>query len=398
MRDASSRGSVLVAAVAIASFVGLGLGDAMLGVAWPSIAGELAQPIGALGLVTAASSIGYVAATVLHGRILRRVPLRNLLIAALSGMAVGALAVASSPAFGVLLLAAMLIGLGGGSLDAGVNGFLAVNRGPRLLHLVHAGYGAGTTFGPLLVAAALSLASWRTAYLAAAVLDVLLLLLVLAVGTGWRSSPASAADPAADHSAAAARRAAEEPTQAARSATPLFVGLILLYVAGEATAGQWSFSVLTLAGGMDPAAASLWVASFWAAFTFGRVVAGAVSTRVSLGLLLLGGPLLAVIGLAWLAADPFGAGAIGLPLAGFGFAPVFSSVVLLTTRVLGPRRAPTVIGYQLAGSSVGYAGASLLAGVLADSVGLGVVPIFLAALATALLAALFVTLRRFDVA
>jgi hypothetical protein len=114
--------------------------------------------------------------------------------------------------------------------------------------------------------------------------------------------------------------------------------------------------------------------------------------------MLLGGPALAVIGLAWLAADPAGAGALGLPVAGFGFAPVFSSVVLLTTRVLGQHRAPAVIGYQLAGSSVGYAGASLLAGLLADTIGLDAVPILLAGLAAALLGALFATLRRFDVA
>jgi fucose permease len=179
-------------------------------------------------------------------------------------------------------------------------------------------------------------------------------------------------------------------------ATALFIALIVAYVAGEATTGQWSFSVLSVDRGMGPAVASLWVSSFWGAFTIGRVIAGAIALRVSLRGLLLGGPLIAVAGLGWLAVNPFGLGALGLPVAGFGYAPVFSSVVLLTTRVLGHERAPSVIGYQLAGSSVGFAVASLFSGALAETIGLAAVPFFLTAAAALLLVALFATLRRFD--
>jgi fucose permease len=360
--------------------VGLGLHDAMLGVAWPSMAGELGQAIGALGVVTAAMSAGYVTATVLHGRVVRRVALRTLLPAALAGMALGSLIVGLSPSFALLLAGALVAGLGAGTLDAGMNGFLAVNRGPRLLHLVHAGYGAGTTLGPLLVAAALGIASWRFAYLAAAALDAILLLFVLAVRSSWTGRLPSRAF----HGAVRPR------------ATALFIALIVTYVAGEATTGQWSFSVLSVDRGIEPAVASLWVSSFWGAFTIGRVIAGAIALRVSLRGLLLGGPLIAVAGLGWLAVNPFGLGALGLPVAGFGYAPVFSSVVLLTTRVLGYERAPSVIGYQLAGSSVGFAVASLFSGALAETIGLAAVPFFLTAAAALLLVALFATLRRFD--
>lgn len=352
----------------------------MLGVAWPSMAANLGRPIGALGLVIAASSAGYVVATVLHGRVTRRVALARLLAASLAAMTLGSLAMAAAPLFVILLAGAFLAGLGGGSLDAATNGFVAVTRGPRLLHLVHAGYGSGTTFGPLLVAMALQLATWRLAYVAAAALDLLLLLLVLASLSSWRVE----AEPE--------RRAAPRSGMAAA----LFVGLVLCYVAAEATTGQWSFSVLSVGRGMNAGAASLWVAAFWAAFTVGRLAAGLLVNRVALPPMLLGGLLLAVIGLAWLAADPAGLGAVGLPVAGFGFAPTFSSVVLLTTRVLGPARAPAVIGYQLAASGVGFALASLVAGGLADAIGLEAIPVFLAALTVLLLLAVGATLRRFQ--
>ncbi len=352
----------------------------MLGVAWPSMAAEFGQSIGALGLVTAAMSVGYVSATATHGRLVRRLALGSLLPTALLAMALGSLLIGLAPFFALLLVGALVAGLGAGTLDAGMNGFLAVNRGPRLLHLVHAGYGAGTTLGPLVVATALGIASWRVAYLAAAVLNTVLLLLVFALRSSW-TGPAPL-------------RAISGPPR--RRASTLFVALILVYVASEATTGQWSFSVLTLQHGLSPGAASLWLASFWAAFTFGRVVAGAIATRVSLAVLLLGGPTIAVIGLGWLTVNPNGLGALGLPVAGFGFAPVFSSVVLLTTHALGRERAPAVIGYQLAGSSVGFAAASLAAGALAETVGLAAVPPFLAALAACLLLALVGTLRRYS--
>ncbi len=71
--------STLVALLAFLAFISLGLPDGLLGVSWPSISDGLGVPLGALGILVACQTAGYLTSSSLSGRILRVLPIGSVL-------------------------------------------------------------------------------------------------------------------------------------------------------------------------------------------------------------------------------------------------------------------------------------------------------------------------------
>jgi len=123
-------------ALAFAGFVGLGLPDGLLGVAWPEMRAEFALPQGALGALLAALTAGYVLGSFGAGALLRRLRAGPLLAGAFASSAAASSAYAVAPSWLALAPFGLFAGLGAGAID---------------------------TAGPALVAGALALgaAVWR---------------------------------------------------------------------------------------------------------------------------------------------------------------------------------------------------------------------------------------------
>src|SRR5262245_53884067 len=143
------RRRLALVALSFLGFASLGLPDGALGVAWPSIRREFGLPLDALGALLAATTAGYVASSFFAGALLRRMSVGRLL--ALSCFVTGAtlLGYAAAPRWIVMVGLGAFAGLGAGAIDAGINTFAATRFAPRVLHLLHAAYGIGTTAGPL---------------------------------------------------------------------------------------------------------------------------------------------------------------------------------------------------------------------------------------------------------
>ena len=361
--------------LAVAAFVLLGLPDGMLGPAWPTLRHDLDQPLAALGELTALLSAGLVVSSILGARIRGRLGPGNAIAAGTAGATLALVLYASSPVWAGLLVASFALGFFNGQLDFGLNAHVALHHGARLMNALHASYGIGATLGPLAVAAALAVGSWRWAYAAAAAVNAVI---VVALHAIRREFPAETP----------ARWQAHAPTETRRLALPLMLALFFLLVGLEVAIGAWSPTLLEHRG-YGRSSASAWVTSYWALFTVGRTalafagrrIAPATVVRASTGLTLLG-----VVLLQW---TPF-----GLPLAGLGLAGLFPALVLLTPLRLGADRAPTAIGYQYAAGTLGSTCLVAGAGLTAQFVGIGALVPFLGAAAAALVALELASARR----
>lgn len=151
----------------------------------------------------------------------------------------------------------------------------------------------------------------------------------------------------------------------------LLLVLFLVYTGVEVAAGQWAFTLLTESRAMPTAAAGWWVAAYWGGLTAGRLLFGVVGDRITADRLLDSSALVALAGLGLLWADPGGAGAIGLPIAGLGFAAIFPTLVSLTPARIGRDRSTRMVGYQLAAANVGAASIPWLMGLIAGTRGVG---------------------------
>lgn len=70
--NSRNKSTVLLAGLACGAFVGLGLPDGLLGVAWPSIRNDFNLPIDALGFLLVVFTSGYLVSSFSSGPLLAR--------------------------------------------------------------------------------------------------------------------------------------------------------------------------------------------------------------------------------------------------------------------------------------------------------------------------------------
>jgi fucose permease len=362
------RPAVGLASGSLFGFALLGLSDAMLGVAWPSLRSGFDQPLGALAELLLASLAGYLCVAATAGRTLQRVGTPSLLLAAAATAATGAALIAASPWWGVVVIAALLLGLAGGALDTALNTVVSLARRPRLMNLIHAGYGVGAALGPLLVTASLAAAaSWRGAYAVLALLDVVLAGVWLA---------ARGVVPRISHhpEPAAAEGAVPGAVRPRRRTTVLLLslGLFFSYTGLEVEVGAWSASFLRGPAAFSATAAGILVFLYWAGLTAGRFGTAALGGRLPAAPAATLGALVGLTGGIILWGAPGRAlTAISLPMLGIGLGPIFPALVTLTPSRLGPALTVHAVGWQLGAAGVGGTGISAVIGLALQASGLG---------------------------
>jgi MFS family permease len=194
----------MLLAIALVSFVSLGLPDGVLGVAWPSIYRTFGLPPSQLGSLLASAMVGYLLSSFSNGALVARLGVGQVLFRSSVLMVANSLAYAVAPAWWVMVGAGLLAGLGAGAIDAGINAFAAARFSPRLVSWLHASYGVGAMLGPLLMTAVVTSGlGWRWGdtiigiLLAAMAVSFLVTIPLWTTARSERDSPGETAPPAA---------------------------------------------------------------------------------------------------------------------------------------------------------------------------------------------------------
>jgi fucose permease len=339
--------------IALVAFVALGLPAGMLGVAWPSMRAAFDQPLAALGQLLLAETFGYLTGSSASGFLSDRFGTRAVLVGSALAWASAMLAFVAAPAWPLLLLGMVALGLGGGGIDAGLNAFVALRRGPGAMNLLHACYGIGATIGPLVLTAVLAGGrSWRLPYAGLLALQLVLVAAYLLTGRAWggRRRP---------------RETSAGPVAIPWALVATGLALFFVYTGVEVATGQWSYTYLITARSAPPTAAGVAVSAFWAGLTAGRLGAAMLGRRLAPLALLNASVAVTIVAMAlfWWSPAP-AVGYTGLVLAGVGLAAVFPALVTLTPRRVGEDVAARVVGLQLgaagSGASLAPAGIGVL--------------------------------------
>jgi fucose permease len=347
--------------LAYLGFISLGLPDGLHGVAWPSMSAGFGVPLGAVGYVIAMSTTGYVLSSVATGFLISRLGVGVLLAGstALSGLGLTGYSLAPSLVF--VMAAALVLGMGSGAIDSGLNAYAAARFSARHMNWLHASFGFGAMLGPLVMTAVLTRSlSWRWGYAIVAVALAALSMAFTASRRAWKGS-----DPAAT------TETTEQPVGSSFRIPAVWLGVATfgVYTGLEIAAGLWAYTMLTDARGLAPAAAGICVSAYWGALFAGRLLLGAIGDRVTPDNAL------------WAATIGLGLGALmlippsdvlsvtGLILIGFAAAPVFPMLTLTTSQRVGQHHADRAVGLQM--GSAGLFGTLLpaLVGVLIQRYG-----------------------------
>ncbi|MBV9581304.1 MAG: MFS transporter [Chloroflexi bacterium] len=380
-------------------FVSLGLPEGMLGVAWPSIRATFNLPLDALGLLIASFAAGYFVASAVSGRVIARFGIGTALAASCGLTGSCLVGYALSGSWSTMVALAAVLGAGAGTIDGGLNTYAAVTYGPRTLNWMHAAFGLGAATGPLIMTVILSSGLvWNVGYAVVAIAQLGLAAGYWLTRRQYAQAPtrtAASVDANADlHVSAAPQHTARSLSSLARQPVLwLSLGLFFVYVGMEAGAGQWSFSLFTLARDMPAALAGVLVSAYWASLTLGRVLFGALVPRVSTDRVLRGCMAACIVAASLLWANIPVVSWLALAVLGLAFAPIFPVLIAETPARLGRAQAANVIGWQVAAAVLGGATLPALLGVLASHASLEVVGPALV-LAGAVQLGLYVTLVR----
>lgn len=343
-------------------FVTLGLPAGALGVAWPHMRDSLHAPLAGLGLLLAAFTAAYFVASVTSGPLGTRLGTAILLLGGCGLAFAGLLGLSLATAWWMVPAVSLLFGGGSGLIDAAANAHTSLNRGVRYMGWLHASWAVGAALGPQVVVLSLATThSWRAAFAAMSAAFLAVGLLLAARREDWGQ--------AAAHPTAPKQPGPPAPTVPRRNMM-ILAGLFLVAAGLEATAGDWSYTQLTIGRSLSAGAAG-WAASlFWAGLAFGRMALGLLGDRTTPTRLL--DTSVIVSGLAaltfWLA-PPSVAAFVALPVLGVAVSAIFPLLLFVTPARVGSAMTPNAVGYQVAAGTIGGGGLPAATGVVLQAVG-----------------------------
>lgn len=363
-------------------YIVFGLPDGVFGTVWPNVRDHFDRSDGDLGLLILATAVGYAVGGVSSGTIAARFGIGPPLSVAMSTAAAAIALVVLAPAFWVLATAYVVLGVGWGLTDAGINAWMALTQGPRAMGALHAAYGVGVFLGPLLATAFIAHGTaWRGPFVVVLPLTLLSVGALLAARQGFADAPTSAEIAGGG-----------EPLHATR-ALRLLITWFSLYVGVEVAVGTWAFTLLSEGRGTSEALSGVLTSLYWGGLLAGRVALAAVGHRVSPEPLIRFSIIGAFLAATLLWIDPGGAGGLALPLVGLSLSTMFPVAMGRTAVYVGEARAVRAVGYQIGATSIGFAALSALIGLLADAHGVGVAaPAIVVSIAV--LGAIWVVLER----
>ncbi len=378
----------LLLVVIYVAFVSLGLPDAILGSAWPSMYRELNVPVSYAGVVSMIIAGGTILSSLFSERAIRRLGTGLVTAVSVAMTAAALLGFSFSRAFWLLCIWAVPYGLGAGSVDAALNNFVALHYKSRHMNWLHSFWGVGAALGPYIMGLALSGGkSWNAGYQAIGFIQIALVLGLIFTLPLWRAKAAEAGA-AAGGSHPGMGRMLRLP-----GAKPMMAALFC-YCAAEVTAGLWASSYMVLARGISAESAAKMTSLFYVGITAGRFLSGMASGRLGDRVMVRLGLTLAALGIAILF-FPRGEAPLyaGLTLAGLGFAPIYPSLLHETPENFGRENSQTIMGMQMASAYTGSTLMPLAFGLMADRVGLAAYPWYLLTV-TALMAAMVYRVDR----
>ncbi|ADO69325.1 MFS transporter [Stigmatella aurantiaca] len=365
----SSRPRPALLVLAYLAFVSLGLPDAVLGLAWPSLRDTFALPQVGMGAILAAGAGAYLVSGLFAGRLMQALNVGLLLAGSTALVALGLAGYATVPLFALFLFAACFVGFGSGGIDAALNTYAAQHFGPRHMTWLHAAYSIGATLGPVLMTALLARgAGWRSGYAVIGAVLATLAVTFAVMRKQWDGGPAQPgeAPTASVAPSATAWEALRRPRVKLQSL------IFFVYTGVEVTGGQWSYTVLTEGRGLGTAEAGTWTSLYWGSLFVGRVLSGFIVERLGPVRMLRLSTGLAVVG-ALLFAIPAVPPPVGLGLLGFALAPIFPALMSETPRRVGSDVAAHAVGFQVSAGTLGVAVLPSAAGFVAERFGVAIV-------------------------
>jgi fucose permease len=369
-------------AVTFFGFVLVGANSGTISVILPGMSSYYHIDNAVVGFFFLASATGYFLSALCSSLLLQKLGLRLFLLLGVILLLLGTLTIVVRPSFEILLATRLFIGVGVAFIETGSNAYVvALPRNTAWLNSLHAFYGAGALFGPIVAAYLLTLHwQWNAVFLLWMLLSVPMLIGVIfgfAPLAGDREASAeeniySGALETGKNNAGEQARSRDNIMLATIKLPLVWLAVIflLLYVGVETSVGNWSYTFL-VEGQHLPTLLSGWVVSgYWLGLTLGRLVLARLTERrgISNLTLVISCTIGLLVGIILVWALPFTiVAALGFLFIGFSLGPIYPTTVAVLPTLVPKRLVTSAIGFLVSVSVLGIALFPWIAGILAQA-------------------------------
>lgn len=357
------------------AFISLGLPDALLGAAWPSMYPQFDVPVSYAGIISMIIALGTVVSSLQSDRLTKKPGTGKVTALSVCMTAMALFGFAASHSFGMLCLWAIPYGLGAGSVDASLNNYVALHYESRHMSWLHCMWGVGASAGPYIMGYALTAGwGWNSGYHIIAVLQIVLTAILLCSLPLWKQRPAEVLQ---DGKVQPAKALSIREVLQLAGAREILV-CFFCYCALEQTTGLWASSYLTLHKGVSADTAATFASMFYLGITVGRALRGFLTMKLNdVQMIQLGEVIIGIGVLVMLL--PFGRSLslAGLILIGLGCAPVYPCVIHSTPAHFGADKSQAIIGIQMACAYVGTCLMPPVFGLIANHITVALLPVYL---------------------
>lgn len=362
----------LLLVVIYLAFISLGLPDALLGAAWPSMFPQFQVPVSYMGMVTVIIAFGTCVSSLLSDRMTRWLGTGKVTALSVATTALALFGFSWSRSFWALCLWAVPYGLGAGSVDASLNNYVALHYESRHMSWLHCCWGIGAAVGPYIMGMVLTGGGlWNTGYRLIGILQILLTAVLVLSLPMWKARPTS-------EGTEGNGKPLTLRQIVAISGAKEVLSCFFCYCALEQTAGIWASSYLTLCKGVPAETAAGFASMFYIGITVGRAISGFLTLKLNdTQMIRLGQGILALGIFAMLL--PLGASVslAGFLLIGLGCAPIYPCVIHSTPAHFGAENSQAIIGVQMASAYLGICLMPPLFGLIAQHLSIRLFPVYL---------------------
>lgn len=363
------------------AFISLGLPDSLLGSAWPVLHHELSVPVSYAGIISMIIAFSTVISSLNSDRLTKKFGAGLVTAVSVAITCLSLFGFSVSHSFWLLCLIAIPYGLGGGSVDAALNNYVALHYKSRHMSWLHCMWGVGAASGPYLMGFALSRQnSWNMGYRYVGIFQVVLTAILFVSLPIWKTRKNENQVSESAESKQPSKVLSLKEILSIKGAKPIML-CFFCYCAVEQTTGLWAASYLNIFKEIEAETASFFASLFYTGITVGRAINGFVTMKFSDKALIRIGQGIIASGILMLLIP----GSDILALAGFiiiglGCAPIYPCVIHSTPATFGEDKSQAIVGVQMASAYIGTTFMPPLFGLISKYISISLLPLYLTVL------------------
>ncbi len=365
------------------AFIGLGVPDSLIGSAWPAIHTELGIPVEMVSILTFLISGCTVLSSMFSTRILNKLGTAKVTAFSTAMTALSLFGFSLVSSFWFMIPLAIVLGLGAGAIDSGLNNYVALHCKASHMNFLHCFYGVGVSLSPYIMSQAFESVGWRGGYRYAFYVQSAIAILLIVSLPMWKN-------PSSEEQAEEEKGVSLTLLQMAKNREVRQVWVIMLMTnAIEYACGVWGSTYLVEEKGFNIEHGALALTIYYVGMSLGRFFSGLLANKIKTWKrIFVGIVILAPATLIMLLPLPDIFCVVALFLIGLGNGSIYPNMIHLTPHNFGKEVSQSIMGSQIAFAYIGVMLAPPMVSLISGVFGIKVYPALLAVLYVVMVIAL----------